>query len=468
MKKRRAANAVMVAIIAVIVIGGVLLAGHIKGWFDRTPEAAVLTDSRGIVTLRRDGIAFSVQEDTVLRAGDSISCSSDATARVEIGGGSVVLGEGAVFAVEDPSQSSFCASLSLGEAFAEAKDAPVDIYLGGNKITLKSAVAGLSARTGAQSVSVYFGEVEGAKAGEVREWVGSDTYIHKLDISSLNDFNIAQIKAAGDGSGLFFTKADVDALVEKRQAEKEAAVRQAEEEARKAAEEAAKAEAERLAAEEAARLAAEEAARAEAEKAAAEEAAAIAQSEAEKQAAEEAARRAAEEQLAAAEEAARAEAERLAAEEAARLAAEEAARIAAEEASRMNCFLTIRCDTILDNWGDLDPAKAPYVPSNAVILGRVAAEFTDGETVFDVLKRVCNNYGIQIEYSYAPMYGNYYIEGINHLYEFDCGPESGWMYKVNGWFPNYGCSSYTLKNDDDIVWCYTCKGLGADVGGSVY
>ena len=38
MKKRKAANAVMVAIIAVIVIGGVLVAGHIKGWFDRRED----------------------------------------------------------------------------------------------------------------------------------------------------------------------------------------------------------------------------------------------------------------------------------------------------------------------------------------------------------------------------------------------------------------------------------------------
>ena len=38
------------------------------------------------------------------------------------------------------------------------------------------------------------------------------------------------------------------------------------------------------------------------------------------------------------------------------------------------------------------------------------------------------------------------------------------MYKVNGWFPNYGCSSYKLEDGDTIVWCYTCKGLGTDVG----
>jgi hypothetical protein len=61
------------------------------------------------------------------------------------------------------------------------------------------------------------------------------------------------------------------------------------------------------------------------------------------------------------------------------------------------------------------------------------------------------------------MYGSYYIQGINHLYEFDCGQDSGRMYKVNGWFPNFGCSSYPLSDSDAITWCYTCNGLGADV-----
>jgi uncharacterized membrane-anchored protein len=38
------------------------------------------------------------------------------------------------------------------------------------------------------------------------------------------------------------------------------------------------------------------------------------------------------------------------------------------------------------------------------------------------------------------------------------------MYKVNEWFPNYGCSSYYVEDGDTIVWCYTCQGLGNDVG----
>jgi len=131
-----------------------------------------------------------------------------------------------------------------------------------------------------------------------------------------------------------------------------------------------------------------------------------------------------------------------------------------------SCTIQIVCNTILDNMSDLTSGKSAYVPANGVILSTTRVNFSDGDTVFDVLKSVCSYAGIQIEYSWTPMYNSYYIEGINYLYEFDCGPESGWMYKVNGWFPNYGCSSYVLSDGDSIVWTYTCKGLGADVGGS--
>lgn len=128
------------------------------------------------------------------------------------------------------------------------------------------------------------------------------------------------------------------------------------------------------------------------------------------------------------------------------------------------CTIEIRCDTILNNMKDLTPGLDVYVPDNGTILAATTVSFTTGETVFDVLNRICNERNIQIEYSYTPLYGSYYIEGINHLYEFDCGQQSGWMYKVNGWFPNYGCSSYKLEGGETIVWAYTCKGLGTDIG----
>ena len=61
------------------------------------------------------------------------------------------------------------------------------------------------------------------------------------------------------------------------------------------------------------------------------------------------------------------------------------------------------------------------------------------------------------------MYNSHYIEGINNLYEFDCGELSGWMYSVNGWYPNYGCSRYQVQDGDVIEWHYTCD-LGEDLG----
>ena len=38
------------------------------------------------------------------------------------------------------------------------------------------------------------------------------------------------------------------------------------------------------------------------------------------------------------------------------------------------------------------------------------------------------------------------------------------MYKVNDWFPNYGCSRYALQEGDKVEWLYTCD-LGDDIGG---
>lgn len=125
--------------------------------------------------------------------------------------------------------------------------------------------------------------------------------------------------------------------------------------------------------------------------------------------------------------------------------------------------VSIRCDTILDNMDDLKQGLEDFVPADGVILAPIQVEILEGETAFDVLKRVTRNEKIQMEFRNDPLYSGAYVEGIGHLYEFDCGSGSGWMYKVNGWFPNYGCSQYQLKDGDTMEWCYTCD-VGKDVG----
>lgn len=148
------------------------------------------------------------------------------------------------------------------------------------------------------------------------------------------------------------------------------------------------------------------------------------------------------------------------------------------EPQKLRCTISIDCSTILNNKDKLKNGKELFVPADGKILKTVTVEFEQGETVFDILKRVCaNNHcsgncqycqssGIQLEYSYSGSYGNYYIEGIHQIYEKDCGSKSGWMFKVNGVFPNVGCSSYTVKNGDKIEWLYTCD-LGEDIGAEV-
>lgn len=129
------------------------------------------------------------------------------------------------------------------------------------------------------------------------------------------------------------------------------------------------------------------------------------------------------------------------------------------------CTLSVRCDTILNNMSWLDDEKIQLVPKDGIIFAEKTVTFYEGESVFNLLRREMKRNKIHMEFVNTPIYNSAYIEGIANLYEFDCGELSGWMYKVNGWFPNYGCSRYQLKAGDKVEWVYTCD-LGADVGGN--
>lgn len=128
------------------------------------------------------------------------------------------------------------------------------------------------------------------------------------------------------------------------------------------------------------------------------------------------------------------------------------------------CTLSVRCDTILKNIVSLDSEKTELVPKDGIVYAEKTVTFNEGESVFDLLVREMNYNKIHLEFVETPIYKSAYIEGIANIYEFDCGELSGWMYKVNGWFPNYGCSQYQLKQGDKVEWIYTCD-LGRDIGG---
>ena len=57
-KKRRIANFIMAAIIALIAAAGLFAVGSVRGWFGGGQDAATLCDVRGVVTLTRAGVSY--------------------------------------------------------------------------------------------------------------------------------------------------------------------------------------------------------------------------------------------------------------------------------------------------------------------------------------------------------------------------------------------------------------------------
>ena len=125
--------------------------------------------------------------------------------------------------------------------------------------------------------------------------------------------------------------------------------------------------------------------------------------------------------------------------------------------------IAISCKTAINNGLNEKPGFS-HLPSNGVILQNMKVEFNEGDTVFDILVKITRKKGIHMEYRGSG--SNTYIEGINNLYEFDGGSNSGWMYSVNGVYPNYGVGAYKVKSSDVIKFNYTCN-LGADLGARV-
>lgn len=130
--------------------------------------------------------------------------------------------------------------------------------------------------------------------------------------------------------------------------------------------------------------------------------------------------------------------------------------IAVTEKKNDSVTITINCASILENRDKLKKGKEYFVPSDGVILPASEIEITEGDTAFDILKKVCADHSIQLEYTYSAGFGTYYVEGIHQLYEKDCGGKSGWLYRVNGEFPSVGCSSYELHDGDTVEFLYTC------------
>lgn len=119
------------------------------------------------------------------------------------------------------------------------------------------------------------------------------------------------------------------------------------------------------------------------------------------------------------------------------------------------------------------PKPEPEAPKNSVIYSIVISssevplapteiEINDGDTVLDALIKITRDKKIQMDYR-GGQGATAYVEGIANVYEFDRGQGSGWMYRVNGIFPDRSAGIIPLYPGDRVEWLYTTD-LGNDLG----
>ena len=424
MKKKTIYNIIMFTVIAAIAAAAVLLVGRHKGWFDKpTPAddatAITVTVRKGLSNFTRSGIASELSGETTLRQGDVVSVTSGYVS-TRVGGCHLLLSPGSKLEITSAEPTDLQVRLVTGEAFCQAADASVTLLYGTHAAKLQSAVFVCTVRTGSETVYVLGGSVSDGvntfSTGKAGSYVGQELSVQNLDLRALSSFALECM--LGCEEEMFCSADEVKSVLTSRKVLPEV-IKPVEEKPDNTSPSGGKDPSNGSGSGTSTTPNPDNSSK---------------------------------------------PGNSSKPDNSTDPDNSSKPDDPPKPETKMSCTIEIRCDTILNNMQDLKPGLDVYVPDSGTILPTTTITFTEGETVFDVLKRICDARGIQIEYSYTPMYGSYYVEGINNLREFDCGQQSGWMYKVNGWFPNYGCSKYILDAGDEIVWCYTCKGLGTDVG----
>jgi len=125
--------------------------------------------------------------------------------------------------------------------------------------------------------------------------------------------------------------------------------------------------------------------------------------------------------------------------------------------------MSIRVNSLLHNMHLLDSAKHELVPADGFIFPPTQVRVYPGESVFNILQRETRRNNIHMVSQFTPVFNSAHTRAINNLFSRDAGPLSGWMYRVNGWFPNFGSSLYVLSPGDVVEWVFTVD-LGRDYG----
>lgn len=117
--------------------------------------------------------------------------------------------------------------------------------------------------------------------------------------------------------------------------------------------------------------------------------------------------------------------------------------------------LSVTCHNAVANGIQNWPGYSGVVPVGGVIYENGALAIVEGDTVLDALKQALKEQKIPLNEKHG------YVRSINGLSEKLRGeqsfPQSGWLYQVNGVFPNAAAGQYKLQAGDRVEWVYTCK-----------
>ncbi|MBQ3925132.1 MAG: DUF4430 domain-containing protein [Firmicutes bacterium] len=121
---------------------------------------------------------------------------------------------------------------------------------------------------------------------------------------------------------------------------------------------------------------------------------------------------------------------------------------------KATCTISITCHKLVGN-NDIDRATKANVPSSGVLISNMTVEIRSGDSVYDILKRACDQRGIVVAAENTGL--GIYVAGIGGLYEKAAGGESGWKYKVNGTYPNDSAGDVGVSDGDVIEWVYVLE-----------
>ena len=105
------------------------------------------------------------------------------------------------------------------------------------------------------------------------------------------------------------------------------------------------------------------------------------------------------------------------------------------------------------------------IDGEVIIDSAVNSDYKEKITAADLSKDVCKE--LKIPVIFSGIGSLCYLQSMNGLGEFDHGPESGWLYAVNGEYQGMGCADYMLSGGDTVEWRYTLD-LGLDLGANIY